>query len=144
MTRVSPCIRRTPGISPGVLRQANGVANSITVAHDVFDDLEWLTVPDLVEVLGRTQSQVRRLIEDRHLVAVRRDGVLVVPASFIRDRDVLTELHGTAIVLSDLHFTDDEIVRWLVSEDDALGATPIDALRSGRKAEVRRVAMTLA
>lgn len=114
------------------------------MAHDVFDDLEWLTVPDLVEALGRTQSQVRRLIEDRHLVATRRDGVLVVPANFIREGEALTELHGTVVVLSDLHFTDDEIVRWLVSVDDILGATPIDALRSGRKAEVRRVAMTLA
>lgn len=113
------------------------------MAKDVFDEIEWMTVPDLVETLGLSQSQVRRLIEDRHLVATRRDGVLVVPASFVRDREVLTELHGTVIVLSDLHLSDDEIVRWLVEEDDILGATPIDALRSGRKAEVRRVAMTL-
>ncbi len=87
----------------GVLRQRNRVANSRTVAHDVFAEVEWLTIPDLVDRLGISQSQVRRLIEDKHLVAVRRDGVLVVPASFLRDGEVLTELHGTVVVLSDLH-----------------------------------------
>jgi hypothetical protein len=114
------------------------------VAHDVFDDVEWLTVPDLVKELNLSQSQVRRLLEDRHLVATRREGVLVIPASFIRGGEVLTEIQGTVIVLNDLHFSDDEIVRWLLEVDDSLRATPIDALRNGRKAEVRRVAMTLA
>lgn len=110
-----------------------------------FDSVEWLTVPDLVEALGVSQSKVRRLLEERHLVGIRRDnGPLAVPASFIRDGNPLTELHGTIIVLSDLHFSDEEILTWLLEVDDALGVAPIDALWSGRKAEVRRVAMTLA
>lgn len=110
-----------------------------------FDSVEWLTVPDLVETLGVSQSKVRRLLEERHLVGIRRNGgALVVPASFIRDGNPLTELHGTVIVLSDLHFSDEEILTWLLETDDALGVAPIDALWAGRKAEVRRVAMTLA
>ncbi len=107
--------------------------------------VEWLTVPDLVDALGVSQSKVRRLLEERHLVGIRRDGgPLCVPAIFIRDGHPLTELHGTVIVLSDLHFTDEEIVSWLLENDDTLGVAPIEALRAGRKAEVRRVAMTLA
>jgi hypothetical protein len=95
--------------------------------------------------LGVSQSKVRRLLEERHLVGIRRNGgPLVVPASFIRDGNPLTELHGTVIVLSDLHFSDEEILTWLLETDDALGVAPIDALWAGRKAEVRRVAMTLA
>ena len=35
-------------------------------------------------------------------------------------------------------------MRWLLEEDDSLAAAPIDALRAGRKAEVRRVAQALA
>ena len=134
---------RLPGILHGVLRHPIHMANSSTVAHDVFDDVEWLTVPDLVDALGISQSQGRRLIEDKHLVAVRREGVLVVPSSFIREREIVSEIHGTVTVLCDLRFTDEEIVRWLVDVDETLSAKPIDALRAGRKSEVRRVAMTL-
>lgn len=105
---------------------------------------EWLTVPDLVDLLDLTPSRVRRLIEDRHLVGVKRDGVLSVPASFVRDGEPLTELRGTIIVLTDNRFTDDEIVEWLLESNELLDAAPIDALRAGRKAEVRRIAQALA
>lgn len=105
---------------------------------------DWLTVPDLVELLGQTPSRIRRLIDDRHLLATRIDGVLKVPALFLRDAAPLPELHGTAMVLADAGFTDAEALEWLISEEDSLGTTPIAALRAGRKAEVRRVAQALA
>lgn len=103
----------------------------------------WLTIPDLVELLGLTPSRVRRLIEENALVGVRRDGVLQVPADFIRDGEPLGELRGTVMVLHDAGFTDDEAVAWLLAEEESLGVAPIDALRAGRKAEVRRVAQAL-
>jgi len=34
-------------------------------------------------------------------------------------------------------------MHWLLTPDDVIGAPPIDALRAGRKAEVRRVAQAL-
>ncbi|HEY0249139.1 MAG TPA: Rv2175c family DNA-binding protein [Gryllotalpicola sp.] len=104
----------------------------------------WLTVPELVEILGVPPSRVRRLIEDRHLLAARRDGVLVVPADFLSGNEPLGELRGTLIVLADAGFSDEEAMRWLLDPEEALGAAPIDALRSGRKTEVRRVAQALA
>ena len=108
------------------------------------DQIEWLTVPDLVERLGQTPSRIRKLIDDRHLLATRVDGVLKVPASFLRDDAPLPELHGTAVVLADAGFSDAEALEWLLGEDDSLGTSPIAALRSGRKSEVRRVAQALA
>lgn len=105
---------------------------------------EWLTIPDLVDQLGLGVSRVRRLIEDRHLAAKRVDGVLKVPAVFLRDGEPLSELRGTLIVLGDNGFDDDEAVDWLLTEDESLGLPPIEALRAGRKAEVRRVAQALA
>ncbi|MFB2583649.1 Rv2175c family DNA-binding protein [Herbiconiux liukaitaii] len=105
--------------------------------------IEWLTVPDLVELLDLTPSRVRRLIEDRHLVATRRGGVLSVPAVFVRDGEPLTELRGTITVLTDLRFSDDEIVEWLITPNDLLDTSPIAALLAGRKAEVRRIAQAL-
>ncbi|WP_166872467.1 MULTISPECIES: Rv2175c family DNA-binding protein [unclassified Salinibacterium] len=103
----------------------------------------WLTIPELVEVLGVSQSRVRRLIEEHSLLAVRVDGVLKVPAQFIVDNEPLSELRGTLIVLADAGFTDEEAMQWLLADEASLGTAPIDALLAGRKAEVRRVAQAL-
>jgi hypothetical protein len=108
------------------------------------EERTWLTVPDLVQRLGLSPSRVRRLIEDRHLLAVRRDGVLSVPEVFLGDEGPLPELRGTAILLADSGFDDTEAMHWLLEPDDSLGTAPIDALIAGRKAEVRRVAQALA
>ncbi len=112
--------------------------------NDESPTIKWLTIPDLVNVLGETQSRVRRLIEDHYLLAVRIDGVLKVPALFIKDNEVLSELRGTLIVLEDCGFSTDEAMDWLLMAEDSLGVSPIEALRAGRKAEVRRVAQALA
>ena len=106
-------------------------------------EVRWLTVPDLTELLDLKVSQVRRLIEDRALLARRVDGIWKVPASFIRDGEPLGELKGTIILLGDIGFTDAEAMDWLLEPEDSLGVSPIDALRAGRKAEVRRVAQAL-
>jgi hypothetical protein len=103
----------------------------------------WLTIPDLTEMLGLKVSQVRRLIEDRALLARRVDGVWKVPSDFIVDGEPMSELRGTIIVLGDSGFTDDEAMDWLLNVDDSLGTSPIAALHAGRKAEVRRVAQAL-
>lgn len=104
----------------------------------------WLTVPDLVDLLDLSVSRVRTLIEDKHLLAVRREGIVVVPEDFIRDGKALPELRGTLILLMDAGFSDDGAMNWMLEDDDSLDARPIDALRAGRKAEVRRVAQALA
>lgn len=104
---------------------------------------DWLTIPQLVELLDLPQGRVRRLIDDRALLATRVDGVLQVPASFISNGEPLGELRGTIVVLGDAGFSDDEAIHWLTTEEDSLGVAPIDALRAGRKAEVRRVAQAL-
>ncbi|MET0481042.1 MAG: Rv2175c family DNA-binding protein, partial [Mycetocola sp.] len=55
-----------------------------------------------------------------------------------------SELRGTLVVLADARFTDEEAMEWMLSTEESLGTAPIDALRAGRKAEVRRVAQALA
>jgi len=105
---------------------------------------EWLTVPDLAERLGLPLGKVRRLLEERQLLGTRIDGIFKVPAEFLRGDEPVQELRGTIIVLADNGFSDDEAIDWLLGEDEILGARPIDALRAGRKAEVRRVAQALA
>lgn len=106
-------------------------------------DVDWLTIPDLTEILGLKVSQVRRLIEDRSLLARRIDGVWKVPALFIVNGEPMHELKGTLIVLADAGFTDEESMHWLLSDEESLGVSPVAALLAGRKAEVRRVAQAL-
>jgi hypothetical protein len=107
-------------------------------------DTEWLTLPDLVEVLGEPLGRVRRLLDESYLVGSRRHGALAVPALFIKDGHPLPSLRGTVIVLHDAGFTDDEVIDWLLEPEETIGVAPIEALLAGRKSEVRRVAQTLA
>jgi len=118
----------------------------------------WLTVPDVAERLGIDAGKVRRLIQERKLLAVRRGEppVVSVPADFLVPEHlanpanvqaptsgaspsaILSSLAGTLSILGDVGFSDAEAVRWLFTQDDALQATPLAALRTGRKTEVRR------
>jgi hypothetical protein len=107
-------------------------------------ELRWLTIPDLTEILGLKVSQVRRLIEDRSLLARRIDGIWRVPEVFIVNGEPMHELRGTLIVLHDIGFSDDEAMDWMLGYEDSLATSPIAALHSGRKAEVRRIAQALA
>jgi DNA-binding Lrp family transcriptional regulator len=103
-----------------------------------------LTVPDLVERLDLSPGKVHRLLEDRQLLGIRRDKVLVVPEEFLDGNEPLKDLRGTLMLLADDGFSDDEAMRWMLEVDEMLGVSPIAALREGRKAEVRRVAQALA
>jgi Rv2175c C-terminal domain of unknown function len=115
------------------------------------DDLDllvgdWLTLPDVAERLGLDVGKVRRLLQDRYLVAVRRGerNVLSVPAALVVEGAPLPELRGTLTVLADSGYDDEAAIRWLFTADDSLPGTPVEALRTGRKTEVRRRAQALA
>jgi len=104
----------------------------------------WLTVPEAGELLGIVPGKVRRLIEEHTLIAVKREGVLKIPAELIIQGEPLHSLRGTVLVLLDSGFSLKGAIDWLYSLDDSLKTTPIAALISGRKAEVRRIAQSLA
>lgn len=104
----------------------------------------WLTIPALVEVLDETPGRVRRLLDEHYLIGTRRNGAFAVPAIFIVDGRPLSSLRGTIMALQDVGFDDDEIIDWLMAEEESLGRTPIAALLDGHKSAVRRIARTLA
>lgn len=106
--------------------------------------IEWLTVPDVCERMNVTPGRVHRLVEDRALLGMKIDGIFKIPAVFFAGNEPLGELRGTSVVLLDGGYSDEEAVNWLLSPNDSLGVSPIEALRSGRKSEVRRLAQTLA
>lgn len=123
---------------------ASDVVKASPEPETTREERTWFTVPDLVEVLGVGVGRVHRMLEDKQLLAKRVDGVLRVPADFIMHGQPISELRGTLIVLSDAGFTDDEAMTWLLEPEESMGTAPIDALRAGRKAEVRRIAQALA
>jgi hypothetical protein len=117
------------------------------------DDLEqlvgeWLTVPDIGERMGLRLSDVRQMIEDRLVLAVRVGPrrVVSVPAKFFNEEGPLPELPGTFTVLGDSRMSDAQILRWLFTPDETLPVqgSPMDALLAGFKTEVRRRAMEAA
>jgi len=114
------------------------------VSENAPETTAWLTIPELVEVLGETQGRVRRLLDEKHLVGSRRGGAFAVPSAFIVDGRPLSSLRGTIIALQDAGFNDDEVIDWMLAVEESLGRTPIAALLAGHKSEVRRVARALA
>jgi hypothetical protein len=108
----------------------------------------WLTLPEVAERIDLPLTRVREFLRERSLVAItgENDGVLRVPESFLVEgesgAEVSPTLRGTVFVLADAGLTDDEIMRWLLGDNDELGDTPIGALRAGKKTLVRRVAQT--
>lgn len=127
-------------ISPrsGSVWQSLGVSN-------VFANVsEWLTVPDVAERLGIPLGRVRRLIEDHHLISIKREGVQYVPGETISGDEPLASLHGTIVVLLDAGFSLDGAIEWLYTPNEVLGVTPMAALVAGKKSEIRRLAQALA
>ncbi len=106
---------------------------------------EWLSLPDLAEALGVSIKDVHRLLDDRSIVELRvgERKVRSVPAAFVLDGRIIDSLKGTITVLGDSGFTDEELISWLFTPDESLPGTPIQALREGRKTEIRRRAQAL-
>lgn len=107
----------------------------------------WLPLPDIAELSGLGISKVRRLLEDRALIGIKRGdrAVFQVPALFLdSEHQPVKHLRGTIITLQDAGFEAEEAIEWLFTPDDSLPGRPIDLLRAGNKTEVRRRAQALA
>jgi hypothetical protein len=141
---VSATAGRLQSVEMAVRMVRRGEIMSFVTTPTSAADTAWLTMPELVEVLGEPLGRVRRLLDESHLIGSKRHGAFAVPAVFIDGGRPLASLRGTIIVLHDAGFTDDEAIDWMLAHDDTIGTAPIEALRAGRKSEVRRVAQTLA
>lgn len=128
----------------GILLPVADVQEELEAIEALVPEDAWLTVPDIVERLGSDVPKVRRLLDERLLVGVRRGRprVFMVPTVLV-EPEPLVSLPGTLTVLFDAGFSDAEALRWLFSPDEALGSSPVEALRANRIAPVRRVAQVL-
>jgi hypothetical protein len=105
-----------------------------------------LPLPDVAQLLDVSITKVHGLLDERALAALRvgERRIRSVPAAFLQDGHVVDSLKGTIVVLSDAGFSDEELIGWLFTPDESLRGRPIDALREGRKTEIRRRAQSLA
>jgi Rv2175c C-terminal domain of unknown function/DNA-binding protein Rv2175c, wHTH domain len=110
----------------------------------VSEVVEWLTVPDVAERLGVPVTRVHQLLREGGLAAQRQEGVLRVPAGFVRGDAVVKGLAGVLTLLHDGGYDDEAAIRWLHTPDESLPGTPVEALAADRGREVKRRAQALA
>lgn len=124
--------------------------HSADISAETFAELdalvgEWTYLPDIAEAMDVQITRVHRMVDQGEFLEVRRpeDRIRVVPALFLDGNEPLNALKGTIAVLRDARYTDAEAIRWLFTADETLPGRPVDALRDGRKTEVRRRAQAL-
>jgi len=116
----------------------------VGVNDDDVQPAEWLTLPDIAERFDVPITRVHQMIRDHALIAVRRDGVLRVPAELVAGDTVRKHLPGVLTLLYDAGYNDEEALRWLYRADDSLPGLPAVALNGDRAREVKRRAQALA
>ncbi len=130
----------------------------IPAGDDVLDADEPVhDLPTVAHMLGIPVTKVHQHLRDGHLVALRRDGIVVVPQVFFTSSGaVVKPLAGLLAVLRDGGYHETEILRWLFTADSSLTATfdgdrepvsnarPADALHSHQAREVVRRAQAMA
>jgi Rv2175c C-terminal domain of unknown function len=132
--------------------------SSIPAAADVLDPDEAVyDLPAVASMLGIPVTKVHQHLRERHLIGIRREGVIVVPKAFFNATGHLAKsLPGLLVVLLDGGYQETEIVRWLFTPDPSLtisrdgsterqpNARPVDALHSHQAREVLRRAQAMA
>lgn len=104
----------------------------------------WLAVPEAADLQGVPLAAVRRQLQDRELLAVRRgeNRALYIPAPFLTADGPRPELKGTFTVLADAGMSDLALLTWLFTPDTSfLGGSAMGSILAGHKTEVRRRAM---
>ena len=85
------------------MRPRLGAVSSIPAADDVLDPGEAVyDLPAVADLLGVPLTKVHQQLRERHLVAVRRGGAVMVPKIFFDDTGgVVKSLSGLLVVLHD-------------------------------------------
>ncbi len=111
---------------------------------DSNDMPQWLSYPEVSELLQIPLRDVRNLVRGNFLLAVRRgpNNALAVHRLQFTDKsgkwEILRPLRGTLTALRDAGFDSEEAMRWLLEENVVLGTTPLQALRENNIHAVRR------
>ncbi|GAA2465998.1 Rv2175c family DNA-binding protein [Winogradskya consettensis] len=119
------------------------MTESVTAGQTSAGPTEWANLPDIAEQLGVSISKVHQMIRDGQLLAVRRDGVRLVPAELVANDIALKHLPGILTLLRDAGYNDEEAIKWLYEPDESLGGNAAKALGGDWAREVKRRAQAL-
>ncbi|MFC4602165.1 Rv2175c family DNA-binding protein [Rhodococcus kronopolitis] len=119
--------------------------SAIPYCADVLDPaVDVLQLPDVSKLLRLSVTRVQQMLRDGELIAVRRNGVIAVPSVFFDEAgEVVRFLPGLLVVLRDGNFSEEEILRWLFTEDESLPGTPISVLHTDHGREIVRRAQAM-
>lgn len=141
MTYLVSAARRAPAWQGEEVTENS--SDDVRADVDAAEPVAWLSVPEVAERLGLSVTRVHQMFRDGYLLAVRREGVLRVPADLIGVDSsgrtaVVKHLSGVLTLLRDAGYSDEEALRWLYTADESLPGTPAQALRENRGTEVKR------
>lgn len=125
--------------------------STFPVCEDELDpSVDLYQLPDVAKLLSVPVTRTHQMLRDHDILAVRRDGVVGVPSVFFdvdyepgRSR-ILKSVSGTIAVLRDGGYDDQEILRWLFTEDPSLPGRPAEVLQGDQAREVVRRAQAMA
>lgn len=120
--------------------------SSVLKAESVLPTNEPLiTIPDAAERMGVVVTRLIQQVRDHKVIAVQKDGVKYLPEVFLNPEGELNRfVPGVIALLADGGYRDEEILRYLFTEDDTLPGRPVDALHGHLAREVMRRAQAMA
>lgn len=107
-------------------------------------------LPDVADMLDVPFTKVRQYVREHKLLTQKNDaGIRCVPELFLRHVDdhyeLIDEVVGTALILLDGGFSEEEACRWLISHQELLGGSiPLELIRTGKYHQVNTVASMMA
>lgn len=103
----------------------------------------WVTLPDVAEKLDLSISKIRQMLNEGQILAIRRNGVLRMPAELVANDMAVTHLPGVLNLLRDAGFNDEEAMEWLLLPDESLSGGYPAAAMAHSPTEVKRRAQAL-
>ena len=98
---------------------------------------------EVAERMGIGPTGVRDLVKNGHLLSVRTDDGVKIPAEQLDGDQIVKHLVPVLTLLHDAGYSPEEALRWLTTPDDTLPGTPLQALHENRATEIKRRAQAL-
>ena len=102
-----------------------------------------LTQTEVAERMGIGPTGVRDLVRAGHLLSVKTDEGVRIPAEQLDGDQIVKHLVPVLTLLRDAGYSDEEALRWLTTPDDTIPGTPLQALHENRATEIKRRAQAL-
>lgn len=120
-------------------------SNDIPI-KDLLADEPMLTLPETADRLGVVITRVHDMLTANKLIAHVIDGKRHIPEALFEQDEPTTGkfVPGVITLLTDGGYSDEEILRFLFTEDETLPGRPVDALHGQLAREVLRRAQAMA